>query len=218
MRTDTIAAIATAMTNSGIGIIRISGKDAIKTADSVIKLKEKNKKISDCETHTVHYGFVMDGDRKIDEVMVLIMRGPKSYTREDTIEIDCHGGSLIMQKIFELVLANGTRPAEPGEFTKRAFLNGRIDLAQAESVMDIISAKNDFALSSSMEQLSGRVSEKIRSLREQVLHEIAYIESALDDPEHYSLDSYGMELEEKILKISGELEKLLQNLSQLRKT
>lgn len=211
MRTDTIAAIATAMTNSGIGIIRISGKDAIKTADSMIKLKERNKKISDCETHTVHYGFVMDGDRKVDEVMVLIMRGPKSYTREDTIEIDCHGGSLIMQKIFELVLANGTRPAEPGEFTKRAFLNGRIDLAQAESVMDLISAKNDFALSSSMEQLSGRVSEKIRSLREQVLHEIAYIESALDDPEHYSLDSYGTDLEEKILNISGELEKLLQN-------
>lgn len=211
MRTDTIAAIATAMTNSGIGIIRISGDDAIKTADRVIQLKEKNKKLSDCETHTVHYGFVVEEGRKIDEVMVLIMRGPKSYTREDTIEIDCHGGTLIVQRIFELVTANGARPADPGEFTKRAFLNGRIDLAQAESVMDLISAKNDFALSSSMEQLSGRVSEKIRSLREQTLHELAFIESALDDPEHYSLDSYGKDLEEKILKILEEIENLLKN-------
>lgn len=211
MRTDTIAAIATAMTNSGIGIIRISGDDAIKTADRVIQLKEKNKKLSDCETHTVHFGFVVEEGRKIDEVMVLIMRGPKSYTREDTIEIDCHGGTLIVQRIFELVTANGARPADPGEFTKRAFLNGRIDLAQAESVMDLISAKNDFALSSSMEQLSGRVSEKIRSLREQTLHELAFIESALDDPEHYSLDSYGKDLEEKILKILEEIENLLKN-------
>lgn len=211
MRTDTIAAIATAMTNSGIGIIRISGDDAIKTADRVIQLKEKKKKLSDCETHTVHYGFVVEEGRKIDEVMVLIMRGPKSYTREDTIEIDCHGGTLIVQRIFGLVTANGARPADPGEFTKRAFLNGRIDLAQAESVMDLISAKNDFALSSSMEQLSGRVSEKIRSLREQTLHELAFIESALDDPEHYSLDSYGKDLEEKILKILEEIENLLKN-------
>ena len=136
MRVDTIVAIATAMSNSGIGIIRISGEDAVKTADKVIKLKEKNKRLSDCETHTVHYGFVVDGNQKIDEVMVLIMRGPKSYTREDTIEIDCHGGILMMQRIFELVIKNGARPADPGEFTKRAFLNGRIDLAQAESVMD----------------------------------------------------------------------------------
>lgn len=210
MKTDTIAAIATAMTNSGIGIIRISGEDAIKTADNVIKLKE-NKKLSGCESHTIHYGFVMDGEKKIDEVMVLLMRGPRSYTREDTVEIDCHGGTMIMQKIFELVTANGARPAEPGEFTRRAFLSGRIDLAQAESVMDLISAKNDFALSSSMEQLSGRVSEKICSLRQKVLHEIAYIESALDDPEHYSLDSYGEDLEEKVLEILEEVEKLLKN-------
>ena len=211
MRVDTIAAIATAMSNSGIGIIRISGEDAVKTADKVIKLKEKNKRLSDCETHTVHYGFVVDGNQKIDEVMVLIMRGPKSYTREDTIEIDCHGGILMMQRIFELVIKNGARPADPGEFTKRAFLNGRIDLAQAESVMDVISAKNDFALCSSVEQLSGRVSEKIRWIREKVLHEIAFIESALDDPEHYELDSYSEGLYEKVSEILQEVEKLLKN-------
>ena len=211
MRVDTIVAIATAMSNSGIGIIRISGEDAVKTADKVIKLKEKNKRLSDCETHTVHYGFVVDGNQKIDEVMVLIMRGPKSYTREDTIEIDCHGGILMMQRIFELVIKNGARPADPGEFTKRAFLNGRIDLAQAESVMDVISAKNDFALCSSVEQLSGRVSEKIRWIREKVLHEIAFIESALDDPEHYELDSYSEGLYEKVSEILQEVEKLLKN-------
>lgn len=210
MKVDTIAAIATAMSNSGIGIIRISGEDAVKIVDKVVKLKEK-KRLSECETHTVHYGFVMEDNQKIDEVMVLIMRGPKSYTREDTIEIDCHGGTLIVQKIFELIIKNGARPADPGEFTKRAFLNGRIDLAQAESVMDVISAKNDFALRSSMEQLSGRVSEKIRFLREKVLHEIAFIESALDDPEHYELDSYGEGLYEKISEILLEVEKLLQN-------
>lgn len=210
MKVDTIAAIATAMSNSGIGIIRISGEDAVKIVDKVVKLKEK-KRLSECETHTVHYGFVMEDNQKIDEVMVLIMRGPKSYTREDTIEIDCHGGTLIVQRIFELIIKNGARPADPGEFTKRAFLNGRIDLAQAESVMDVISAKNDFALRSSMEQLSGRVSEKIRFLREKVLHEIAFIESALDDPEHYELDSYGEGLYEKISEILLEVEKLLQN-------
>lgn len=210
MKVDTIAAIATAMSNSGIGIIRISGEDAVKIVDKVVKLKEK-KRLSECETHTVHYGFVMEDNQKIDEVMVLIMRGPKSYTREDTIEIDCHGGTLIVQRIFELIIKNGARPADPGEFTKRAFLNGRIDLAQAESVMDVISAKNDFALRSSMEQLSGRVSERIRFLREKVLHEIAFIESALDDPEHYELDSYGEGLYEKISEILLEVEKLLQN-------
>ncbi len=211
MKTDTIAAIATAMSNSGIGIIRISGEDAIETADKILELKGEKKKLCDCDSHTVHYGFVMENHKKIDEVMVLLMKGPRSYTREDTVEIDCHGGILLMQKIFELVISNGARPAEPGEFTKRAFLNGRIDLAQAESVMDIISAKNDFALSSSMEQLSGRVSEKIKYIRERVLHEIAYIESAIDDPEHYELNSYGEDLHKKVVLILKDVENLLQN-------
>lgn len=211
MKTDTIAAIATAMSDSGIGIIRISGEDSISVADKILKLKDGNKKLSHCKSHTIHYGFIVEDNHKIDEVMVLLMRAPKSYTREDTVEIDCHGGVLLMQRIFQIVIANGARPAEPGEFTKRAFLNGRIDLAQAESVMDVISAKNDFALRSSMEQLSGRVSEKIISVRKKILHEIAYIESALDDPEHYQLDSYGERLEEEIVSVLKEIDVLLEN-------
>ena len=143
-KTDTIAAIATAMTSAGIGIIRISGDDALTITDQIFKAKS-GKKVTEMETHTLHYGFICDGDEVIDEVMLLIMKGPKSYTREDTVEIDCHGGVYVMKKILETVLKYGARPAEPGEFTKRAFLNGRIDLAQAESVIDIINAKNEFA-------------------------------------------------------------------------
>lgn len=141
MKTDTIAAIATAMTNSGIGIIRISGEEAVEVAGKVIRLKSSEKKLADCKSHTIHYGFAVDGDEVIDEVMVLLMLAPKSYTREDTVEIDCHGGTLVMTRILELIIKSGARPAEPGEFTKRAFLNGRIDLAQAESVIDVINAK-----------------------------------------------------------------------------
>lgn len=210
MKTDTIAAIATAMTSSGIGIIRISGEEAIDVADRVIHLKG-NKKLSDCLTHTIHYGFVMDGDKKIDEVMVLLMKSPRSYTREDTVEIDCHGGVLVMNRILEDVLRNGARPAEPGEFTKRAFLNGRIDLAQAESVIDVINAKNDFALKASMDQLSGSVSEVIRGIREKIIHEIAYIESAIDDPEHYQLEGYGENLLKILDSVLDELNHLLMN-------
>lgn len=211
MKTDTIAAIATAMTNSGIGIIRISGEEAILVADKVIRLKGNHKRLSDCESHTIHYGFVMDGDHTVDEVMVLFMKAPRSYTKEDTVEIDCHGGILVMNRILELVLKNGARPAEPGEFTKRAFLNGRIDLAQAESVIDVINAKNDFALKASMEQLKGSVSDVIKTMRSKILHEIAYIESAIDDPEHYQLEEYGKELTEKLDPIIYEIELLLKN-------
>lgn len=211
MKTDTIAAIATAMTNSGIGIIRISGEDAVEVADHVIRLKSRNKKLSDCPTHTIHYGFAVEEDKIVDEVMVLLMKAPKSYTREDTVEIDCHGGILVMNKILELVLKNGARPAEPGEFTKRAFLNGRIDLAQAESVIDVINAKNDFALKASVEQLQGSVSDVIVDMRESILHEIAFIESAIDDPEHYQLEDYSDKLSKKLDVILKEIEGLLIN-------
>lgn len=211
MNTDTIAAIATAMTNSGIGIIRISGEEAIEIADRVLKLKGNHKKLSNCPSHTIHYGFVVDGNKAIDEVMVLLMKAPKSYTREDTVEIDCHGGILVMNRILEVVLKNGARPAEPGEFTKRAFLNGRIDLAQAESVIDVINAKNDFALKASFDQLRGSVSDIIKKMREEIIHEIAYIESAIDDPEHYQLEDYGEELALKLEPIQREVTKLLKN-------
>lgn len=208
MKTDTIAAVATAMAGSGIGIIRISGDDAITVADSVFQMKS-GKKLSEMPTHTVHYGYVHDGEEVLDEVMAVLMRGPKSYTREDTVEIDCHGGVYVVKRVLETVLLHGARLAEPGEFTKRAFLNGRIDLSQAESVMDMIQAKNEFALKSSMKQLTGFVSETIREIRAEVLHEIAYIESALDDPEHISLEGYPSRLRAVVEEISGRIEKLL---------
>ena len=208
MKTETIAAIASAMTNSGIGIIRISGEDAFDVIDKIYRSQKGNKLLSQCKSHTIHYGHIYDEDEIIDEVMVLLMRAPNSYTREDTVEIDCHGGTLVMRRILEVVLKNGARPAEPGEFTKRAFLNGRIDLSQAESVMDVISSKNDFALKSSMQQLNGALTGKIKEIRGKIIHEIAFIESALDDPEHISIDGYG----ENLLII---IEKLMQKMNQM---
>ena len=179
MRTDTIAAIATAVSDSGIGIIRISGDTAIGIADRVYRSNKDHKRLSDVKSHTIHYGYIYDGDELIDEVMVVVMCAPNTYTKEDTVEIDCHGGILVMNRILDVVLRNGCRLAEPGEFTKRAFLNGRIDLSKAEAVMDIIHSKNEFALKASINQLKGAVSDKIRSLREEILYEIAFIESAL---------------------------------------
>ena len=208
MKTETIAAISSAMTNSGIGIIRISGEDAFDVIDKIYRSQKGNKLLSKCKSHTIHYGHIYDEDEIIDEVMVLLMRAPNSYTREDTVEIDCHGGTLVMRRILEVVLKNGARPAEPGEFTKRAFLNGRIDLSQAESVMDVISSKNDFALKSSMQQLNGALTGKIKEIRGKIIHEIAFIESALDDPEHISIDGYG----ENLLII---IEKLMQKMNQM---
>ena len=210
MGTDTIAAIATAMTSSGIGIVRISGDEAVSITDRIFEMKNQ-KKLEDMPTHTIHYGHIHEGDEVIDEVMVVLMRGPKSYTREDTVEIDCHGGVYVMKRILETVIKYGARPAEPGEFTKRAFLNGRIDLSQAESVIDVINSKNEFALKSSLSQLSGSVSEKIKEIRGTVLHEIAFIESALDDPEHISLDGYPEKLSGIVSDVIKKIDKLLAN-------
>lgn len=210
MRTDTIAAIATAMSSSGIGIIRISGDAAVQIVDRIFFMKNK-KNLSDMPTHTIHYGHIKDGDEVIDEVMVVLMRAPKSYTKEDTVEIDCHGGVYVMKRVLETVIKYGARPAEPGEFTKRAFLNGRIDLAQAESVIDIIHAKNEFALKSSERQLSGSLSCAVKTVREKLLHEIAFIESALDDPEHISLDGYPKTLQGIVEEAGKEIRKLLAN-------
>lgn len=209
MITDTIAAIASAMNPSGIGIIRISGPEAFLIADRIYRSKKNNKKLAECDSHTIHYGYIYDDDKLIDEVMVLLMRGPHSYTAENSVEIDCHGGVFVMKKILEAVIKHGARPAEPGEFTKRAFLNGRIDLSQAESVIDVINSKNEFALKSSLNQLKGSVKEKIVSMRETILHEIAFIESALDDPEHISLDGYPDKLMDLLNPILKEIENLL---------
>lgn len=207
--TDTIAAISSAAGNSGIGIIRVSGDEAIEVVDKIFRPANKNKKLANVESHTVHYGHIMDGDKTLDQVLVIVMKNPHSYTGEDTVEIDCHGGMLILKKVLDLVLKNGARTAEPGEFTKRAFLNGRIDLSQAEAVMDLINSKNDFALNSSIEQLKGGVSDAIKDIRKDIIYHIAFIESALDDPEHISLDGYDEEITEMLNENIDKISKLV---------
>ena len=208
---DTIAVAATAMSSSGIGIIRISGEEAFSIMKKIFRPYRKEKDMSAQPSYTVHYGTVEEGEEILDEVLVLLMRGPHSYTAEDTVEVDCHGGRLVMQRILDLVIKNGARPAEPGEFTKRAFLNGRIDLSQAEAVMDLIQSRNRMALKSSVSQLQGSVRQQIEKLRSQILYETAFLEAALDDPEHISLDGYSEELLKKVEVICGEIEKLLKS-------
>ena len=210
MTTDTIAAVATALSNSGIGIIRVSGNDAVPIVNTLFKNIKRQPLLEKMNSHTIQYGFIVnDQDEIVDEVMVSLMKAPRSFTTEDTVEINCHGGVLVMQKVLETVLQAGARLAEPGEFTKRAFLNGRIDLSRAEAVIDVIHSQNEYALSSSVSQLKGRLSDKIRSLREDILYQIAFIESALDDPEHISLEGYPEQLAEKVTGFEKEIQKLL---------
>ena len=207
MKTETIAAIATSLSESGISIIRISGNQAREVADKIVVTKN-GQKVSEFKSHTIHYGHIMENDTIVDEVMVSFMKGPNSFTAEDTVEINCHGGILVTKKILQMVLQSGARLAQPGEFTKRAFLNGRIDLSKAEAIMDIIHADNEFALQIGMKQLKGSVSKKVSSIREQLIYEIAFIESALDDPEHYPLDGYGDKLRQIIESVLAELKKM----------
>ncbi|MFI3171570.1 MAG: tRNA uridine-5-carboxymethylaminomethyl(34) synthesis GTPase MnmE [Eubacteriales bacterium] len=206
---ETIAAIATPMSSSGIGIIRISGENALDIVDKIYLSKNRNKIISQQKSHTIHYGFIVDNEEVIDEVLVSIMRGPNSYTGEDTIEVNCHGGIFVMQKVLQLITKCGARPAEPGEFTKRAFLNGKMDLSQAEAVMDVIDSKNNYALQSSMSQLKGNVQSKINEVRETIIYHTAFIETALDDPEHISIDGYSDELKVVTLEMVSKLKRLL---------
>ena len=178
---DTIAAIATAVSNAGIGIIRISGSEAMEILVKIFEPYNKKADVYQLENHRIYYGNIKDGEEVVDECIVLIMKGPHSYTKEDVVEIDCHGGVTVVYKVLNLVLKNGARAAEPGEFTKRAFLNGRIDLSQAEAVMDLIDSKNEMARKNSMTQLKGGLSDKIKQLREEIIYQIAFIESALED-------------------------------------
>ena len=205
---DTIAAVSTAMAPGGIGIVRISGKEAFSVGDQIYRGKN-GKKLSEQRANTVHYGFVEEKGERIDEVLAVILKGPHSYTGEDTVEIDCHGGVLAMKRILEAAFRAGARPAQPGEFTRRAFLNGRMDLSQAEAVMDLIQAKNEYALKNSLRQLQGSVRQEIQEIRENILYEIAYIESALDDPEHMSLDGYRERLEHTVKQQKNRIEKLI---------
>ncbi len=203
---DTIAAIATGMTDSGIGIIRISGENAVEIGNSLFQSPSGKKILSHARSHMLFYGFAADEEnRTIDEVMAVVMKAPRSYTGEDTVEIQCHGGVLVMKKILEAALKYGARLAEPGEFTKRAFLNGRIDLAGAEAVMDVISSQNDAALTASVNQLRGMLSEQVKKFRGEILYEIAFIESALDDPEHISLENYPEKLFDKVIDLLDDI-------------
>lgn len=207
---DTIAAAASAMSGAGIGIIRISGDEAFSVLEKVFRPAKKGKRMEEQPPYTIHYGLIQDGDEVLDEVLVLLMRGPHSYTAEDTVEIDCHGGRLVMRRILETVIKNGARPAEPGEFTKRAFLNGRIDLSQAESVMDLIESQNRLALKSSVSQLQGALRKEVEALRSRILYETAFLEAALDDPEHISLEGYAEQLSVKVQALIEETQRLLE--------
>ena len=206
MNQDTIAAISTGMTNSGIGIVRISGSEALEIADRVYKGKEK---ITEVPTHTIHYGHVIDGDETVDEVLVMVMREPRTFTGENTVEINCHGGTYVVSRVLETVLKAGARPAEPGEFTKRAFLNGKMDLSQAEAVIDVITSENEYALQSSISQLKGSVKNRIKEIREKIIYHTAFIETALDDPEHISVDGYGEVLKEAAEEVIDQLKELI---------
>ena len=208
MINDTIAAISTGLTNSGISIIRVSGPEALSCVDKIYKGKCS---LTEVESHTISYGHIVYEDKNVDEVLVSVFHAPNTFTREDVVEINCHGGVYVTKKILEIVLSTGVRMAEPGEFTKRAFLNGRIDLSQAESVMDIISSNNEYALKASVNQLEGSVKREIISLREKIIYEIAYIESALDDPEHYDLTGYNDRLGNVLSKLSKRINKLIED-------
>lgn len=205
MQTDTIAAVASGMTQAGIGVIRISGPESLAVADRMVR----KKNISSFSTHTVHHTWIYDGEERLDEALVLVMRAPHSYTGEDVVEIQCHGGPLIMERILSACLHCGARLAEPGEFTKRAFLSGRLDLSQAEAVMGLIESQNDFSRKASLEQLNGAVSGRVRSLRERILHQVAYLEAAMDDPEHISLDGFHEEFEGILASLIQEIREMI---------
>ena len=209
-KSDTIAAIATGMVSSGIGIVRVSGADALSIASLIFKSKSGKKfNTQQFESHRAYYGFIYYNDKPVDEVLLLYLKGPKSFTAEDTVEINCHGGIHILNKVLSACLKAGARLAEPGEFTRRAFLNGRIDLSEAEAVIDIINSGNDYSLNNSLSQLRGSLFNKITELRSGILHETAYIEAALDDPEHYSLDGFSDKLRETVNSYLCEIEKMI---------
>ena len=205
---DTIAAISTGMSASGIGIVRISGGKAF---DVINRIYHGKDQLSEAESHTIHYGFIKDEGEMIDQVLVSVMRSPRTFTGEDTVEINCHGGIFVVKKILEIVLKSGARLAEPGEFTKRAFLNGRMDLSQAEAVIDVINSQNEYALKSSVGQLRGSIKNAVNKIREKIIYHTAFIESALDDPEHISIEGYGEKLDLVLTEVIQEMDKLIRS-------
>lgn len=212
---DTIAAISTPPGEGGIGIVRISGDEAIEIVDKLYSMGKKS--LADQDTHTIHYGKIVNpktGDI-VDEVMVSVMRAPKTYTREDVVEINSHGGILVVNKVLQVVLNNGARLAEPGEFTKRAFLNGRIDLSQAEAVMDMIRAKTDRAMHVAVDQLDGQMARLIRDLRQKILDTLAQVEVNIDYPEYDDVEEMTSQLlEDKAREVKADIQKLLETAQQ----
>ena len=206
---DTITAISTAVGNSGISIIRISGEDAFNIAGKLMKLSSTD--VDKIDTHTIKYGHIYNETDVVDEVLVSFMKGPRTYTREDVVEINCHGGAFITKKVLETAIMAGARLAEPGEFTKRAFLSGRIDLTQAEAVMDIIRADSEYAIKSAGRRLNGGIGDKLKPVKESILTDMAYIEAALDDPEHMSLDGKAEEIRENVVNNINALNNILEN-------
>lgn len=204
---DTIAAIATPIGEGGISIIRVSGENALEIVNKIFRGANLNKVAS----HTIHYGHIIDYANKdvVDEVLVTVMLAPKTFTRENTVEVSCHGGLLVTQKILQLILDNGARMATPGEFTKRAFINGRIDLTQAESIMDIIEAKTDRARQVAMKQLEGGLLFEIRKLRQELLNTMAHEEVNIDYPEYDMDDVTSKEMYDKAQQVIKEIDKLL---------
>lgn len=207
-QTDTIAAISTAIGEGGIGIVRVSGPEAIDVVERVFKAKS-GKKLTEADSYTAHYGHIIDGEEIIDEVITLVMKAPKTYTKENIVEINCHGGTVVTSQILDLTLQNGARLAEPGEFTKRAFLNGRIDLAQAEAVIDIIRSKTEAGLEVALDQLEGGLSEKVSEIRGALISLLAHLEATIDFPEDEIEDFSSKELEKRIDTSINKLDKLL---------
>ncbi|PGR81220.1 tRNA uridine-5-carboxymethylaminomethyl(34) synthesis GTPase MnmE [Bacillus thuringiensis] len=213
MEFDTIAAISTALGEGAIAIVRVSGDDAVEKVDRIFKGKD----LTEISSHTIHYGHIVDLDTNqvIEEVMVSIMRAPRTFTRENIVEINCHGGLVSVNKVLQLILAQGVRLAEPGEFTKRAFLNGRIDLSQAEAVMDLIRAKTDRAMNVAINQMEGRLSKLIGRLRQEILETLAHVEVNIDYPEYDDVEEMTHNiLIEKATHVRSEIEKILETSKQ----
>ncbi|AKU26746.1 tRNA uridine-5-carboxymethylaminomethyl(34) synthesis GTPase MnmE [Anoxybacillus geothermalis] len=213
---DTIAAISTPMGEGAIAIVRLSGDEAVEITDRLFR-SPSGKRLKDVPSHTIHYGHIVDpkSGRVVEEVMVSVMRAPKTFTREDVVEINCHGGFVSVNRVLQLVLANGARLAEPGEFTKRAFLNGRIDLSQAEAVIDLIRAKTDRAMNVALQQMEGRLSKLIRELRQTILETLAHVEVNIDYPEYDDVEEMTPRLlKEKAQYVRRQIEKLLSTANQ----
>ena len=203
---DTIAAISTALGVGAISIIRVTGKETIEIVNKITK----NKKVNTYKSHTIHYEHIVDGDEIIDEVLISIMLAPKTFTKEDVIEINCHGGIATTNKVLELLLTNGCRLAEPGEFTKRAFLNGRIDLIEAEGIMDLINSKTEVYRKLAMNQVKGNISNLIRNLRKKILEVLANINVNIDYPEYEDIEEYTIvQMKKTILEVEDEINKII---------